>query len=201
MKNPLAYQKSEYDCGPTTMMNAISYLFDREKIPPDVVKYVMMYCLDTFDEKGVCGKSGTSKMAMMFLSNWLNQYGRVRNFPVHCKYIAGAGVNLQKDSEIMRGLKQGGVVITRLIHENWHYVVMTGYDNKNIHLFDPYYRKRPYLQDGIKIVNDHPTKYNRLVDFDHFDSNSKSHYALGAPEKREAVLIFNSSITNIQSFK
>ena len=46
MKIPLAYQKTEYDCGPTTMMNALSCLFDREIIPPDVVKYIMMYSLD-----------------------------------------------------------------------------------------------------------------------------------------------------------
>lgn len=34
MKNPLHYQLSEYDCGPTSMMNAIAYLFEREEIPP-----------------------------------------------------------------------------------------------------------------------------------------------------------------------
>ena len=32
MKNPLHYQLSEYDCGPTSMMNAIAYLFEREEI-------------------------------------------------------------------------------------------------------------------------------------------------------------------------
>ena len=31
MKNPLHYQFSEYDCGPTTMQNAISFLFEREE--------------------------------------------------------------------------------------------------------------------------------------------------------------------------
>ena len=30
MKTPLHYQISEYDCGPTTMMNAMSFLFTRE---------------------------------------------------------------------------------------------------------------------------------------------------------------------------
>lgn len=33
-KNPLHYQLSEYDCGPTAMLDAISYLFPREEIPP-----------------------------------------------------------------------------------------------------------------------------------------------------------------------
>ena len=30
MKNPLHYQLSEYDCGPTSMLNAISFLFEEE---------------------------------------------------------------------------------------------------------------------------------------------------------------------------
>lgn len=35
MKNPLHYQLSEYDCGPTAMLDAISFLFPREDIPPE----------------------------------------------------------------------------------------------------------------------------------------------------------------------
>ena len=46
MKNPLHYQLSEYDCGPTSMMNAIAYLFEREEIPPEAVRNMMLYCLD-----------------------------------------------------------------------------------------------------------------------------------------------------------
>ena len=34
MKNPLRYQLSEYDCGPTSMLNALAFLFEREDIPP-----------------------------------------------------------------------------------------------------------------------------------------------------------------------
>ena len=37
MKNPLHYQLSEYDCGPTAMLDAISYLFDREEILPEII--------------------------------------------------------------------------------------------------------------------------------------------------------------------
>ena len=29
MNNPLRYQLTEYDCGPTSMLNAVSYLFRR----------------------------------------------------------------------------------------------------------------------------------------------------------------------------
>ena len=50
MKNPLHYQLSEYDCGPTSMMNAIAYLFEREEIPPEAVRNMMLYCLDCHRE-------------------------------------------------------------------------------------------------------------------------------------------------------
>lgn len=40
MKNPLNYQTTEYDCGPTTVMNAVSYLFNREEISPDIPKCI-----------------------------------------------------------------------------------------------------------------------------------------------------------------
>lgn len=36
MNNPLRYQITEYDCGPTSVLNGISALFPREVIPPDI---------------------------------------------------------------------------------------------------------------------------------------------------------------------
>ena len=83
MKNPLHYQFSEYDCGPTSMQNAISFLFEREEIPPEVLRNIMLYCLDCYSSEGVPGKSGTSCAAMMFLSNWLNSMGDLGDSP--CK--------------------------------------------------------------------------------------------------------------------
>lgn len=51
MKNLLNYQSSEYDCGPVSIINGIRYLFHREEVFPDVVKFVMLYCMDTYNEK------------------------------------------------------------------------------------------------------------------------------------------------------
>lgn len=74
MNNPLRSQLTEYDCGPTSMLHAVSYLFPRDDIPPEIVRSIMLYCLDCFGEDGTSGKCGTSCMAMMFLSNWINGY-------------------------------------------------------------------------------------------------------------------------------
>lgn len=59
----IAYQISEYDCGPTSMLNAIIYLFDRDEIPPEVIRNTMLYCLDCYSKEGIPGKRGTSRAA------------------------------------------------------------------------------------------------------------------------------------------
>jgi hypothetical protein len=69
MKIPLRYQISEYDCGPTSLLNAMSFLFQREEITPELIRNIMLYSLDSYGSGGVLGKSGTSRMAMAFLSN------------------------------------------------------------------------------------------------------------------------------------
>ena len=56
MKIPLHYQMSEYDCGPTTMLNAISYLFEVEEIPPEVIRNIMLYSLDCYNDEGRLGE-------------------------------------------------------------------------------------------------------------------------------------------------
>ena len=46
----------EYDCGPTSMMNAIAYLFEREEIPPGGnLKYDALR-LDCHSKEGIPGK-------------------------------------------------------------------------------------------------------------------------------------------------
>ena len=89
MKNPLHYQFSEYDCGPTSMQNAISFLFEREEIPPEVLRNIMLYCLDCYSKEGIPGKRGISRAAMMFLSNWLNEFGNLGMMTVSSEYLSG----------------------------------------------------------------------------------------------------------------
>lgn len=57
MKNPLHYQLTEYDCGPTSMLNAVSFLFEREEIPPDIIRNIMLYCLDATERRARRGRA------------------------------------------------------------------------------------------------------------------------------------------------
>lgn len=52
VKTPLDYQITEYDCGTTTLLNALRYLFERSEISPEVYKFIMQYTLDGTNEKG-----------------------------------------------------------------------------------------------------------------------------------------------------
>lgn len=126
MKNPLHYQFSEYDCGPTSMQNAISFLFEREEIPPEVLRNIMLYCLDCYSSEGVPGKSGTSCAAMMFLSNWLNSMGDLGILPVKSRYLSGKEVYLGNESYVNDALRRGGAVVLRLFSDEWHYVLLRG---------------------------------------------------------------------------
>jgi hypothetical protein len=193
MKNPLSYQTTEYDCGPTTIINAISFLFDREEIPPDIIKFIMLYCLDVYNEQGEFGKKGTSCMAMMFISNWLNQFGNVKNFPIETDYLTSNDVFIGQTSKIVVGLQQGGVVIVRLHFEEEHYVLLTGIDDKYIYLFDPYYRTEDFEEEGIKLIKDAPMKMNRKVPFSYFNKETKETYSLGPKDGREAVILINKT--------
>lgn len=191
MKSPLAYQTSEYDCGPTTLLNAMRYLFDRKQIPPDVVKHIMLYSLDSYNTKGELGKHGTSAMAMLFLSGWLNHFGKVSRFPIHCTFLAPDDVYIGQGSRLVAGLQQGGVAVVRLWYGGWHYVLFTAADDKSICVFDPYYRKKRIALEGIEMIDDAPTKMNRRIAYSVFNSEKRTPYALGPRSMREATLIFN----------
>ncbi|MDR1639939.1 MAG: peptidase C39 [Clostridiales bacterium] len=192
MRIPLNYQRTEYDCGPTSLLNAVSFLFARDEIPPDILRYVFMYTLDGFNDKGEACKNGTSQIAMMFLSNWLSQYAKARNLSVSCEYLSGDRVKVSENSEITQALQQGGTAVARLHFDCWHYVTLTGLSGNSVEMFDPYYYSEDFSHPGISHILDRPCDANRLVSFEVLNSRQKETYALGPIETREAILLFNS---------
>lgn len=193
MKNPLHYQLTEYDCGPTSMLNAVNFLFEREEIPPEVIRNIMLYCLDCYGSQGAPGQSGTSCTAMMFLSNWLHGFGRTGKLPVSSQYLSGKSVSLRQDGAIIDALHRCGAAVVRLYYETAHYVLLTGEKDGGILMFDPYYETTDFEQDGIIMTTEHPFSYNRIVPASYFDRESHELYALGETRFREAVLIFNET--------
>lgn len=191
MKNPLHYQLSEYDCGPTSMLNAMACLFEREQLSPELIRNIMLYCLDCYGKDGITGKSGTSCMAMMFLSNWLNGFGAAGHLPVSSHFLASEAVNFSQNGLLRDALCRGGVAVVRVDLEGWHYILLTGIRKEQVYVFDPYYREEAFPWKEIRIITDRPTSYNRIVPVSFFDREEISPYSLGPKETREAVLLFN----------
>ncbi|MDR3312887.1 MAG: C39 family peptidase [Oscillospiraceae bacterium] len=193
MKIPLQYQRTEYDCGPTSLLNAVSFLFAREEIPPDILRYVMMYTLDSYNDQGEACKNGTSQMAIMFLANWLSQYATAKRLPIACEYRSGERVRLSENSELTQALRQGGAVVVRLHFDCWHYVTLTGLTEDSVLLFDPYYTQGGLEAEGIAPVADMPCAANRRVAFSVLNQEGQDLYAMGPVDTREAVLLFNTN--------
>lgn len=140
-----------------------------EEIPPDIIRNIMLYCLDCYGAEGAPGKSGTSCTAMMFLSNWLDGYGSVQELPISSRYLSGPSVTVRPQSEVVDALRAGGVAVVRLYFDVAHYVLLTGVEEDGVRMFDPYYVDEPFPNENVVVTLDHPTTYNRIVPFDSFN--------------------------------
>ena len=193
MKIPLRYQMTEYDCGPTSLLNGLSYLFEREEIPPELLRNIMLFCLDKYDAGGGSGRAGTSHTAMQFLSHWLSGFGETGALPIGSSYLHGGDVTLAPGSFLRSALCRGAAAVARVDLQGWHYVLLTGAEGPCVFLFDPYLLSGARPRPDIHIVDDHPLAYNRVVPLDCFESTGLHPYSFGPYEQREAVLLFNSS--------
>lgn len=193
MKIPLRYQMTEYDCGPTSLLNGVSYLFEREEIPPELLRNIMLFCLDKYDAKGGSGRAGTSHTAMQFLSHWLSGFGETGALAIGSSYLHGGDVTLAPGSYLRAAICRGGAAVARVDLQGWHYVLLTGVCEKEVYLFDPYLLDHKFPQPNIEIVDDHPLAYNRIVPLAYFESTRLHPYSFGPYEQREAVLLFNSN--------
>jgi len=197
LNTPLRYQLSEYDCGPTTLLNAISVLMPRKQIPPDIIKHIYTYALDGIDRRGQLGRAGTSELAMVFLANTFNQFARARRWPICCEVLAPEDIHVAAGSPLVRGLEQGAVAVARVYHGCPHYVLFTAIDSSNetLYLFDPYY-DASLRERGrhMKILNDAPHRWNRRVSWSLLERENRGLYALGSRDSRECILLSNACI-------
>lgn len=192
MKNPLHYQLCEYDCGPTSILNGVSYLFEREAIPPVIIKQINHRCMDCCDANGECGKLGTSCDALKFLSTWLDRFGKRGELNISSKFIGGHCVSLKEDRLLMKTLRKGGVAVVHVfLDQIGHYVLLTGTEGRSVRMFDPYFRMAPFADPRIQIIHDHPFEYNRIIPFEVLECPEYEDYAMGPDETREAVLMLD----------
>ena len=114
-------------------------------------------------------------------------------FRVKSRYLSGKEVYLGNESYVNDALRRGGAVVLRLFSDEWHYVLLTGEDGEHLYMFDPYYAQEGYGLDDIQIVENCPTRYNRIVPWKYFNKIALNVYSLGPYQGREAIILFNKN--------
>lgn len=189
MKIPLKYQNTEYDCGTTTFVNALAYLYDRENIPVELLKAIYKYTLDVEDKNGIVGKGGTSIKNSELLAKYFTEYANQNdNFDIYCEILSGKDVKLEKMRNI---LDKKGVIIARCWQDTEHYVLITKIDNNFAYIFDPYYLEKDYyLNDpDVAIILHETFTHNRIVKIERLFDERHKDFSLLEENKRSIILI------------
>ena len=192
MKNQLIYQSSEYDCGPTTVLNAIRFLFEREEIQPAILKHIWLMGIDTYCDAGHIGCHGTSHASMRYMAEWFRGYGKGCSFPVRAEYLEGGDAVLEPGSAAWKCLEKGGCVVMRCYTGKIpHYVLLTELlDGGEIGLFDPYEEEPDFTGPGRRVVEGRPREMNRAVRYDLINLTEPEDYAMGELSERDLLLIW-----------
>lgn len=188
MKVPLRFQITEYDCGTTSLINALAFLFDREELPVTLLKAIYRYTLDAEGENGIVGEAGTSRDAIEKLSHWIHRYTVNNDFNLSSEVLEKEEVTLEKIKEC---LDAGGCVLARCYQEVQHYVLITHIDDNFAYIFDPYYLEEDYYakDSQVAIVLNQSFTHNRVVKINRLFNESKQDFSLMEIENREVVLL------------
>ena len=189
MKVPLRYQNTEYDCGTTSFVNALAYLYDRENVPVELLKAIYKFTLDVEGKDGIIGAGGTSRQHAELLAKYFVEYANKNDkFDIKCEILSGEDVSLEK---MLKVLNKNGVIIARCWQENEHYILITKIDDNFAYAFDPYYLPDDYYtkDDDVAIVLHESFTHNRLIKIERLFDESKKDFSLLEKSKRSVILI------------
>lgn len=188
MKVPLRFQVTEYDCGTTSLINALMYLFDREDVPVELLKAIHRYTLDAEGVHGIIGEAGTSRRAVDNLAKWITRHTAEGDFKLVCKELSKDAVTYENIKEC---LDNKGCVLARCYQGVEHYVLITKMDEDFTYIFDPYYLKEDYYKNDeqVAVVLYQDFTHNRVVKTNRLFNGSKQDFSLMEVEKREVVLM------------
>lgn len=189
----LHYQHSEYDCVPTAVSNAIAYLFEREAVPPMVIRHIYTYTLDTVGRGTWLGRGGTSSPAVQLLGHWLASYKSAK-FAVTTRYLEDEEVHLDSRGPIMECLEDNGVALcnVRLSGGEEHFIMAVEADEDWLYCFDSYSRTRLRgLRDQVRVLPPEDGRGpNLAVRREWMDADVDGRrFGLGPANAREALLI------------
>ena len=198
MKSPLRYQATEYDCGPTSMTNAIIYMFEREEIPPDLIRHIGQGTLDSFDENGHAGRYGTSGAAIRYFGSWLNELRYAGLLPIESRYEEKEDVFFGNGSRLTKALDNNSAIVLHVFLNGYgHYILITGKEGDSYKVFDPYYTLPKPVGNGIISVASRPFSHNLMVPEVILNSVTTNDYSMGAVSTREALIISRDHMNDL----
>ena len=189
MKVPLRYQNTEYDCGTTSFVNALAYLYDREDIPVELLKAIYKFTLDVESEDGIVGKGGTSRKHAENLARYFVKYANEnKDFNINCVVLNKDKVNL---FDMKKTVDNNGVIIARCWQDVEHYVLITKIDDNFVYIFDPFYLKEDYYynDEDVAIVLHETFTHNRIVKIERLFCGENKDFSLLKELDREVILI------------
>jgi len=188
MKVPLRYQSTRYDCGTASLLNAIGYLYDREKIPVEFLKTIYNYTLDDFGPNKLPGSEGTSFEALNLVAHHLNNYAEKTGFKIKAELFSGNDID---ERLFKKYLRPNTVAVVRVWIEPGHYIMVRDICDDKVYAFDPYYVTDDEYDDdsAVEIVPNEPFKYNRIINRSRFFSHGDGYFPQGKFENREALFI------------
>lgn len=193
MKIPFRYQTTEYDCVPTTFINALQYLFNRDEIPPEVIQKIMIYSLDN-------GKKGTTGEAVKQIMQYLKSFSNDKFAFKRCEYLPKEQIHLKQGNKIMSCINNGGIALLRVCDGKtssvFHYMLALGIDNRDsdwLLFFDPYYRVQKFTGENSKYIewlgDNHRQNANLRINRKRLDSQEYEKYSMASVDERECCLL------------
>ena len=201
MRVPFRYQATDFDCVPTTFINALQYLFDRREIPPVVIQKIMLYSLDTINRYGEHGKQGTTGLAIQLILQFLESYSDDKFSFKRCEYLETEEIHLRQGNKITYCINRGGVALLSIksgkaTAASFHYILALGVDSSDsdwLLFFDPYYRTRQFKGEDAKYLKwlggGNECGANLKIRRERLDSYEYEKYSMAHVDERECCLL------------
>lgn len=188
MKIPLNYQITEYDCCPTTFINALNFLYEREEIRAELLKIIYKYTLDCHSKSKKHKCIGTTPKALRELVKHLNKYSKSEKFNLKCHLLTKDKVKIEN---IKKYQNKNTCFIMLCHYPDKHYILITKVTNNYAYIFDPYYTKCLFKPKDKNIIhiNNNPFKYNQKIPLKRLFSLKKKAYSQGEIATRELIIL------------